>query len=74
MTILHAEHDHMAPIVASERLLADVRSSGKSNIKLVRFNDIGMGHIGISKHQDFSKVINEAVVEAHRYFESKRKL
>ena len=44
--------------------------SGK-NVKLIRFKEEGLGHIGISKHPDFPKVIKNAVVEAHAHYKTK---
>merc|ERR1711997_112944 len=74
VTILHAEHDPVCPIAMSERLVADVTASGKTNIKLIRFKEPGLGHIGISKHKDFPKVVHDAVAEAHKHFEFKSKI
>ena len=68
VTIFHAEVDHVAPIAGSEQLLQDVKKTGKSNIKLIRFKEKGLGHIGISKHADFPKVVRNAAVEAHEHF------
>ena len=68
VTIFHAEVDHVAPISGSEKILEDAKKSGKSNIKLIRFKEEGLGHIGISKHVDFPKVVRDAVVEAHHSF------
>ena len=70
MTIFHAEVDPVCPIAGSERLITDIKKSGKQNIKLVRFKEEGLGHIGISKHVDFPKVVRNAVIEAHDYFET----
>ena len=71
VTIFHAEVDHVAPISGSEQIVKDANKSGKSNIKLIRFKEEGLGHIGISKHPDFPKVIREAVIEAHNYQNNK---
>ena len=71
VTIFHAEVDHVAPISGSEQIVVDANKSGKSNIKLIRFKEEGLGHIGISKHPDFPKVIREAVIEAHNYQNNK---
>ena len=68
VTIFHAEVDHVAPISGSEQLVIDAQKSGKSNIKLIRFKEAGLGHIGISKHADFPTVIRNAVVGAHEYY------
>jgi len=68
VTIFHAEVDHVAPIAGSEKILEDAKKSGKANIKLIRFKEEGLGHIGISKHVDFPNVIRDAVVEAHTSF------
>ena len=70
VAIFHAEVDHVAPIAASEKMVEDARKSGKSNVKLIRFKEPGLGHIGISKHADFPKVVRNAVVEAHEYFKN----
>ena len=67
VTIFHAEVDHVAPISGSEQLVIDAKKSGKSDIKLIRFKEAGLGHIGISKHADFPTVIRSAVVGAHEY-------
>jgi hypothetical protein len=58
-------------ISGSEQIVEDAKMSGKSNIKLIRFKEEGLGHIGISKHPDFPKVINIAVVEAHEHYKTK---
>ena len=68
VTIFHAEVDHVAPISGSEQLVIDAKKSGKSDIKLIRFKEAGLGHIGISKHADFPTVIRNAVVGAHEYY------
>ena len=68
VTIFHAEVDHVAPISGSEQIVEDAKMSGKSNIKLIRFKEEGLGHIGISKHPEFPKVIKNAVVEAHKHY------
>ena len=70
MTIFHAEVDPVCPITGSERIITDTKKAGKPNIKLVRFKEEGLGHIGISKHIDFPKVIRNAVIEAHEFFET----
>ena len=54
-----------------KQIVVDANKSGKSNIKLIRFKEEGLGHIGISKHPDFPKVIREAVIEAHNYQNNK---
>ena len=68
VTIFHAEVDPVAPISGAEQIIEDAKTSGKSNIKLIRFKEEGLGHIGISKHPDFPKVIRGAVVEAHEHY------
>ena len=70
VTIFHAEVDHVAPIAGAEKLVEDAKKSGKSNVKLIRFKEPGLGHIGISKHVDFPKVVRNAVVQAHEYFKN----
>jgi len=72
VTIFHAELDHVAPISGSEQIVKDAKDSGKTNIKLIRFKEEGLGHIGISKHPDFPKVVREAVIEAHSYYNKKK--
>ena len=71
VTIFHAEDDHVCPITVAEHLVADATALGKTNIKLVRFKEAGMGHVGIAHHKDFPKVMHDAVVEAHKNYESK---
>ena len=44
--------------------------TGKTNVKFVKFEEVGPegnGHIGISKHEDFDKVVQEAVLAAHDF-------
>ena len=74
VTILHAKNDKVCPIEGSEKILEDAKKSGKTNIKLVKFQEVGPegnGHIGISKHKDFDEVIKSAVLDAHNYHEIK---
>ena len=74
VTILHAKNDKVCPIEGSEKILEDAKKSGKTNIKLVKFQEVGPegnGHIGISKHEDFDEVIKSAVLDAHNYHEIK---
>ena len=74
VTILHAKNDKVCPIEGSEKILEDAKKSGKTNIKLVKFQEVGPegnGHIGISKHEDFDEVIKSAVLDAHDYYEIK---
>ena len=60
-------------MAGSEAILEDAKKSGKTNIKLVKFEKVGPegnGHIGISKHEDFDQCVNNAVLEAHEYSKS----
>ena len=73
MTIFHAKNDLVVPMEGSEAILEDAKKSGKTNIKLVKFEKVGPegnGHIGISKHEDFDKVVKNAVLEAHEYYKT----
>ena len=69
MTIFHAKNDLVVSMDNSEAILEAARKSGKTNIKLVKFEKVGPegnGHIGISKHEDFDEVVKTAVLEAHQ--------
>ena len=73
VTIFHAKNDLVVPMEGSEAILEDAKKSGKTNIKLVKFEKVGPegnGHIGISKHEDFDKVVKNAVLEAHEYYKT----
>ena len=70
VTIFHAKNDKVCPIEGSKAILEDAKKSGKTNVKFVMFEEVGPegnGHIGISKHEDFDKVVREAVLAAHEY-------
>ena len=70
VTIFHAKNDKVCPIEGSEKIVEDAKHSGKTNVKLVKFQEVGPegnGHIGISKHEDFEKVVRTAVLDAHKY-------
>ena len=70
ITILHAEVDKVAPIAGSEKIVEDANKVGKTNIKLIKFKEEGLGHIGISKHEDFPKVIRNAIIDAHEHYKN----
>lgn len=58
VAIFYAKNDKVCPIEGSEAILEDAKRSGKTNVKLVIFEEVGPegnGHIGISKHEDFDK-------------------
>merc|ERR1711872_537713 len=57
--ILHAEVDHVVPIQAAIDLYNDVKQSGKKNIELIRFEEDGLGHIGISTTPGFIHQISD---------------
>jgi len=74
LTIFHAKNDKVCPIEGSKAILEDAKKSGKTNVKLVIFEEVGPegnGHIGISKHEDFDKVVQEAVLAAHDFTKMK---
>ena len=57
-------------MAGAEAILNDAKKSGKNNVKLIKFEEVGpegKGHIGISKHEDFDKVVREAILAAHEY-------
>jgi len=57
--ILHADVDHVVPIQAAIDLHNDVKQSGKKNIELIRFEEDGLGHIGISTTPGFIQQISD---------------
>ena len=76
VTIFHAKNDLVTPMAGAEAILDDAKKSGKSNVKLIRFEEVGpegKGHIGISKHEDFDQVVKDAVIGAHEYYKNTNK-
>ncbi|XP_023341853.1 monoacylglycerol lipase ABHD12 isoform X2 [Eurytemora carolleeae] len=57
--ILHAEVDQVVPIGQSVSLVEDSKQHGKLDIDLVRFDEEGLGHIGISTTRGFIKQIQD---------------
>ena len=68
VTIFHAKNDLVTPMAGAEAILDDAKKSGKSNVKLIKFEEVGpegKGHIGISKHEDFDEVVLDNTVRYH---------
>ena len=55
----------VTPPHLSDKLVADVRKSGKKNIKLIKWTEPDLGHIGISKTKGFPINIREFVQSLH---------
>ena len=55
----------VTPPHLSDKLVADVRKSGKKNIELIKWTEPDLGHIGISKTKGFPINIREFVQSLH---------
>jgi len=65
VTVFVAESDPVTPPHLSDKLVADVRKSGKKNIELIKWTEPDLGHIGISKTKGFPINIREFVKSLH---------
>jgi len=66
ITIFHAECDPVCPIEFSELIIEDVKKMGKENIKMIRWTEDGLGHIGIAHTKTFPKHVKDYVQMIHQ--------
>jgi len=65
VTVFHATVDHVVPIKVAEALVKDVKKMGKEDIKMIVWEEEGLGHIGISKTPQFPERIRDFVIAVH---------
>jgi len=66
VVIFVADSDPVTPPHLSEKLLTDVKASGKTDISLIRWTQGNLGHIGISTTKTFTLHVTNFVKSLHQ--------